>query len=125
MLLFPALQKNPLTKMTASLSKKIPVLQHNPIPAKVETVPAPPPKVEPPAQPKPLFNLPTTKSKPPMETKISVQGIMIMNGSTVALIDNDIHVVGDKVQEMEIIEITTSEVKLRDGEEIKTLPVKK
>ena len=124
LLLFPGFQNKHLPKI--SIPKVSPALSPQKIvpPPKVIAPPVVPAQTQTEVQPKPLFSLPPTKP-PAAPPTITIQGIIISGGKPVALINNDIHVIGDKIQEMEIIEITTSAVKMRKGEEIKTFPVRK
>ncbi len=61
------------------------------------------------------------KTKPPFK----LQGIMVMEGKNVALINNDIYEAGDTVENIEILSISSKQITVLENGEEKTLRVSK
>ncbi len=110
LLLVPVLQRKPVRRLTAPLQSAAPVVER-------QSPPSPAPEIQP-IEEEALLS-------PPAEPEIKLNGVMITNGKNVALINGNIYEVGDKIRNMEIVNIATDQVQLRKGGEIKTISVKK
>jgi len=66
-----------------------------------------------------------TRRKTVPRGSMELNGIVMMGERRVALINNDIYEVGDSVDGKKIINITTNDVELKDGEKTITLKVQK
>ncbi|HSV43833.1 MAG TPA: hypothetical protein VLJ10_04685 [Candidatus Bathyarchaeia archaeon] len=76
-------------------------------------------------RPKPDDSPSVTEPAPKAKPVIKLQGVMVMGGKNLALINNDIYEVGDTVNNVEILNISSKQITVLENGEEKTIKVSK